>query len=161
MISIKQYEELISEINGITENPLKDSYLKVHYIQKLIRGFHRKHKVIQIPSIKEIVANAYGLTPEALNTVTKTDAIKNARQMAMWFYYHYTNSSLKMIGVEFSDGTHSYSHCLVLFSVGKIDDLCSVDKTIRKERELITKDIEVYYTKVERKKVERIITLET
>jgi len=77
--------------------------------------------------------------------------------MAMWFYYHYSKKSLSNIGLEFCDGIHSYSHCLVLFSVGKIDDLYSIDKTIKQERDIITKDIEVYYKKVERKKEETVL----
>jgi chromosomal replication initiation ATPase DnaA len=157
MISIKEYNELLTQIEGITGHPLTDSFIKVQRIQKLLRAFHKKHIGITIPTIKEIVANAYLLPAESLNIMTRTDTIKSARQMAMWFYYNYSKKSLSNIGLEFCDGVHTYSHCLVLFSVGKINDLCSIDKTIKQERDIITKDIEVYYKKVERKKEEIIL----
>jgi chromosomal replication initiation ATPase DnaA len=154
MISVKEYGELLTEIDEIAENNLMDSYIKVGHIQRVIRNFRKKHVALVLPSIKEIVANAYGLTPESLDIETRAKIIKEARHMAMWFYHHYTKKTLNSIGIEFSDGRHKYSHCTVLYVIGKIDDLCSVDKTLRLEREEITKDIEVYYKKVERKKEE-------
>ena len=156
MISVKDYGELLIEIDQTSLSQM-DSFLKVQNIKRLIRAFRKKHTVLVIPTIKEIVANAYGLTPDSLNTVTRVSVIKSARQMAMWFYYHYSKKSLSNIGLEFCDGVHSYSHCLVLFAVGKINDLCSIDKTIKQERDIITKDIEVYYKKVERKKEEIVL----
>jgi len=160
MISVKEYGELLTEIDEIVENNLMDSYIKVGHIQRLIRKFRKNHVALVIPSIKAIVANAYNLTPDSLSIVTRTDTIKEARQMAMWFYYHYTKLSFKMIGAEFDNGEHRFSHCAALFSVGKIDDLCDTDKVLQKTREIITKDIQIYYTKVERKKLERVFTIE-
>lgn len=159
MISSKDYGEILTEIEEISKNHLDDSYLRIQQIQKLLRNFRLKHVALVLPSIKKIVANAYLLTPESLNVVTRADTIKSARQMAMWFYYHYTKKSLSNIGLEFSDGRHAYSHCTVLFSVGKVDDLCDVDKTLREERLAITRDIELYYKKVERKK-EQVFTMQ-
>jgi chromosomal replication initiation ATPase DnaA len=158
MISIKEYGELLTKIEEFT-NSSEDSHLKVQHIQKLIKTFRKQHTVLVIPSIKEIVANAYALTPDSLNMLIRTDAIKSARQMAMWFYYHYTKWPLKIIGAEFDNGNHKYSHCTVLYAVGKVDTLCSVEKALLKERLTITNDIEVYYQKVERKK-EEVFTIQ-
>jgi chromosomal replication initiation ATPase DnaA len=154
MISIRDYAELLTEVDGISENNLMDSYIKVNHIQRVIRNFRKKHVALVIPTIKEIVANAYGLTPESLDIETRAKIIKDARYMAMWFYHHYTKKTLNSIAIEFSDGQHRYSHCTVLHAIGKIDDLCEFDKSLRKERDEITKDIEIYYKKVERKKEE-------
>lgn len=159
MISVKEYETLLTEIDEISKSS-NDSYKKIEHIQKVINKFRKKHVALVLPSIKEIVANAYGLTGDSLNIVTRASVIKNARQMSMWFYYHYSNKTLSAIGLEFYDGQHAYPHCTVLHSIGKIDELCEFEKILRKEREEITKDVEVYYKKVARKKEEGIFIIQ-
>lgn len=149
MITSNDYEEVITELEKIIESPV-EFYLKFRRAKTTIQRFRRKCNAAKVPSIKEIVANAYNVTPESLNVVTRVEAIKQARHMAIWFYYNYTKRTMGSIASEFYDGTHIYSHCTILYAIGKINDICDVDKSVKKDRDKIAKNVELYYKKVER-----------
>jgi len=145
MISTMAYEKLLVKIENINSDPKKDDGLKVYEIQIIIEKFHKDHIENINPTIKQIVADAYHLSSNSLGNTTRATTIKNARQVAMWFYYHYTTLNLKAIGIEFSDGKHNFSHCTVLYTIHKIDELLTVDKILMKEVASITETVEKYY----------------
>jgi len=147
MISRKEYADILTKIDKINSDPLRDEGLKVFEIQLIITKFREKQMALTVPTIKEIVASACDLPTDSLGSLTRKAEIKNTRQLAMWFYFKYTKMKLSAIGAEFSSGDHKFAHCTVIHSVKIINKLLEVDRRLNEQVASITKDIEVYYVK--------------
>lgn len=152
MISGKDYADLLMEIDDISTYPQVEDQVKIAYIQRVIKDFKNKHAKINPPTIKEIVASKFLLPSDSLNILTRSDRIKEARQVAMWFYHRYSKLSLGRIGEEFSNGQHTYAHCTVLHAIKRINGLIETDKQLRKDMQEITEEVEIYYEKSVKKR---------
>lgn len=147
------YEKVLSKIDYINSNTTLDDSEKVLVINDIILEFRKKQRFSERPSIKSIVADFYVISPSVMDSITRTESIRQARQVAMWAYYYYSPKSLNSIGLEFYNGKHVFDHATVLHATKKVDEVRSVDRRFQTELDHLVQHIEIYYAKYERKKV--------
>lgn len=147
------YEKVLSKIDYINSNATLDDSEKVLVINDIILEFRKNQRFSERPSIKSIVADFYVMSPSIMDSVTRTESIRQARQVAMWAYYYYSSKSLSSIGLEFYNGKHVFDHATVLHATKKVDEVRSVDKRFQTELNHLIQHVEIYYTKYERKKL--------
>ncbi|MGY3776421.1 chromosomal replication initiator protein DnaA [Helcococcus sueciensis] len=92
----------------------------------------KKKKPITLESIKQVVANYYGLEPNDLIVQNRQKSVSDPRQIAMYISRKYTSSSLVKIANSFER-----DHATVLYGFEKINNLIKTDLATKKEIENI------------------------
>ena len=92
----------------------------------------KKKKPITLESIKQVVANYYGLEPNDLIVQNRQKSVSDPRQIAMYLSRKYTSASLVKIANSFER-----DHATVLYGFEKINKLIKTDLATKKEIENI------------------------
>lgn len=140
---MNEYEQLINTIDEIIKSGVESSDYMIGKIEMSIDLFRQSKNKPKY--IKQIVARFFNLTEFDLNIVTRKTEIKEARQIAMYFYNKYTKLSLKMIADEFSTPDHVFVHATVISANKRIKDLIDSDSLFKAQIEVIEEEVKRHY----------------
>ena len=83
-----------------------------------------------IPGLRkpeEIIAEEFGATVDELKSRSRVLHIKDARNVAMWYYRNFQKMSYAGAALLFER-----DHCTAIWAVRKVDDLYKTDKEFRR-----------------------------
>lgn len=107
-----------------------DEFLEI--AKKALAIEEKKKKPITLESIKQVVANYYGLQPNDLIVQNRQKSVSDPRQIAMYLSRKYTSASLVKIANSFER-----DHATVLYGFEKVNNLVKTDLATKKEIENI------------------------
>lgn len=85
----------------------------------------KQNDIISLDSIKEVVANYYGLTVKQIDSKNRTRIIVNARHISMYLVRKHLDMSYSQIGNEFGGRDHS----TVISACDKIESFLKKDSS--------------------------------
>lgn len=87
----------------------------------------RQNDIVSLDSIKDIVANYYGLTVKQIDSKNRTRIIVNARHISMYLVRKHLDLSYSQIGKEFGGRDHS----TIISAYDKIESFIKSDSSYR------------------------------
>jgi chromosomal replication initiator protein len=120
--NIRELEGVL--ISLIAQSMLNRREIDMELAKEVIKNFVRHiNKEITVDSIKQMVAEHFGVPLDKLQGETRKRQIVVARQLSMYLAKNLTNSSLKAIGDQFGGRDHS----TVIHSCKAVQDLMDTD----------------------------------
>lgn len=123
------YDKLINAIEQVINNEHIDLKRKPAMIRTLITEFRQMQGE---KSIKQIVAEYYGIHPDMMNQKTRAASIVEPRKVAMYLYRKHTNLSLQEIGKLFKgENNRVFDHSTAFHAFSTISDRIRIEKAFK------------------------------